>query len=75
MKRISDWEEAGRIVAKRIVRHTGLTFEEADAAVSSILGCVRETDEHGFLIVRDESGREVARVPESVLRGIHLPTG
>ena len=75
MKRFTDWEEAGRVVAKRIVRHTGLTLEEADAAVSSILGCIRETDEHGLLIVRDEAGRELARVPESVLRGIHLPTG
>jgi hypothetical protein len=75
MKRITDWEEAGRVVAKRIVRHTGLTLEEANAAVASILGCIRETDENGFLIVRDESGREVARVPESVLRGVDLPTG
>lgn len=74
-KRITDWEEAGRVVARRIARHSGLTVEEADAGVLSVLGCCREVDEHGLLVVRDEEGREIARVPESVLRGIEVPTG
>lgn len=75
MKRITDWEEAGRVVARRIARHSGPTIEEAGAGVSSVLGCVREIDENGLLVIRDESGREIARVPESVLRGIAVPTG
>ena len=75
MQRITDWEEAGRVVARRIARHGGLTAEEAAAGVSSVLGCCREIDENGLLVVRDESDREIARVPESVLRGIAVPTG
>ena len=75
MKRITGWEEAGRVVAGRIARHSGLTVAEVDAGVSSVLGCCREIDESGLLVVRDESGREIARVPETVLRGIALPTG
>ena len=75
MRKVTDWEEAGRVVARRIARHSSLTKEEADAGVSSVLGCVREIDEKGLLVVRNESGREIARVPESVLRGIALPTG
>ncbi|MCL4806909.1 MAG: hypothetical protein KJ062_03800 [Thermoanaerobaculia bacterium] len=62
-------------MARRIARHTGLTIGEADAGVFSVLGCVREIDENGLLVVRDESGREIARVPESVLRGVAVPTG
>ena len=74
-RRITDWEEAGRVVARRIARHSGLTLEEADWGAASLLGCCRETDEYGLLVVRDEEGREIARVPVSVLRRIELPTG
>lgn len=75
MKRITDWEVAGRVVAKRIARHSGLPLARAGEGVSSILGCVRLTDENGLLVVTDEQGKELARVPESVLRGIAVPTG
>lgn len=68
-------ERLGFVLFRQIARHTGLTIEEADAGVFSVLGCVREIDENGLLVVRDESGREIARVPESVLRGVAVPTG
>jgi hypothetical protein len=74
-KRITDWEEAGRVVARRIARHSGLTIEEAEAGVLSVLGCIREEDVDGRLVVRDEERREIARVPRSVVRGIEVPTG
>lgn len=75
MKRITDREEAGRVVARRIAKRSGRTLEEAEAGAASLLGCCREVDECGLLVVRDESGREIARVPGSVLRGIAVPTG
>lgn len=75
MKRITGREEAGRVVARRIAKHTGLPPEKADAGVASILGCVRPVDENGLLVVTDEAGSEIARVPESVLRAIDVPTG
>jgi hypothetical protein len=59
----------------RIARHTGLSLEKAAEGASSILGCVRITDENGLLIVTDEQGNEIGRVPESVLGGIEVPTG
>jgi hypothetical protein len=75
VKRITGWEEAGRVVARRIAKHSGLPLEKAKEGSSSILGCIREIDENGLLVVRDEAGNEIARVPRSVLRGIALPTG
>ena len=75
MRRITDWEEAARVIARRIAKHSRLPLEKADAGVSSVRGCIREIDLNGLLVVRDNMGREIARVPESVLRGIALPTG
>lgn len=58
-------EEALERLARRIAELSGVPQDVADELVIGL--DVREIDEAGMLVLRDQAGREVARVLEAAL--------
>ena len=53
-------------LARRLAKHLGISRDAAED-LAALLGDVRETDDQNHVLIRDDEGKVLARVPMAML--------